>query len=102
MYENAPEEQQVSQKQLTYYQNTWKLKVYYLRDFCCQDIILFIIKILAELQMVLKLNCVHHFDCIFKLSQYWDLKLKRFTGIYRLHKIILSITHLMAYFVLKM
>lgn len=70
-------------------------------DFCCQDIILFIIKIPAELQMVLKLNRVHHFDCNCKLSPYWDLKLKRFTGIYRLDKIPLSVTHLMAYFVLK-
>lgn len=52
--------------------------------------------------MVLKLNCVHHFDCNCKLSPYWDLKLKIFTGIYRLDKIPLSITHLMAYFVLKM
>lgn len=70
-------------------------------DFCCQDIILFIIKIPAEIQMVLKLNCVHHFDCNCKLSLYWDLTLKRFTGIYRLNKTLLSITHLVAYFVLK-
>lgn len=51
--------------------------------------------------MVLKLNCVHHFDCNCKFSPYWDLKLKRFTGIYRLHKTPLSITHLMADSVLK-